>query len=49
MILDVKSCLVDYNHSPEENMTFYIEKENQHKFVQENDHKSGCRRECGYK
>ena len=31
LILDVKSCLVDYNHSPEESMTFYIEKENQHK------------------
>ena len=29
--LDVKSCLVDYNHFPEENMPFYIEKENQHK------------------
>ena len=31
LILDVKSCLVDYNHYPEENMSFYVEKENQHK------------------
>ena len=30
-MLDDKSRLVDYDHSPEENMIFYIEKENQHK------------------
>ena len=30
-MLDDKSRLVDYDHFPEENMTFYIEKENQHK------------------
>ena len=42
-----KSRLVDYDHFLQENLPFYIEKKSS--LVKKSGHKSGCRRECGYK